>query len=145
MINRSQSSGRRWGVNGKGDTRNTQATKGSIMGRGLSWGPIYSLKQGEISPVAIGTHQKGEERGTSQAVSFQPVALLPPPEPFYTWGLRQLWSKVDPLKQLGAHVWPQLTLRTAPQVCEQAAANGPRLAVSRWTPGVVEGHFPVTD
>lgn len=39
------------------------------------------------------------------APSLQQVAHSPSQKPFYL-GLRQLWSKVDPLEQLGAPAWP---------------------------------------
>lgn len=73
------------------------------------------------------------------------MALTPSPKPFYIWGLRQLWSKVDPLKQLGAQVWPQLTEDLFP---------GMRAGSCQWASGwlcpdglqgVEEGHFPVKD
>lgn len=64
--------------------------------------------------MATGTQQKGEREGVPDRLSVQPVALTPSPKPFCTWGLRQLWSKVNPLKQLGAHVWPQLTEDRSP-------------------------------
>lgn len=70
---------------------------------------MYSLKLEGNSPVATGTNTRGE-RGREGwpagawggPASLWQVAHSPSLEPFYTLGLRQLWSKVDPLKQLGA-------------------------------------------
>lgn len=79
---------------------NTQAAEGCSMGR--DWGAIYSLKRGAEQPSGYRNTEEGRKGVPARlSSSLWPHAF---PQALYTWGLRQLWSKVDPLKQLGAQV-----------------------------------------